>query len=81
MEEIHQPSDYGYYSPKVDPPHQQVIATNNSSSLHRNVTAHKIKRKKESYAEVVKDKISERKGDKEKTLAIEYNKMMRNRKT
>ena len=81
MEEVHQPSDQGYYSPKVDPPHQQVlvsspkevIAANDSSSLHRNVTAHKNKRKKESYAEVVKGKITERKVDKEKTLAIEYN--------
>ena len=38
--------NYGYYSPKVDPPHQQVlvsspkevVAANDSSSLHRNVT-------------------------------------------
>ena len=82
MEEVHQPSDYGYYLPKIDPPHQQVlvsspeevIAANDSSSLRRTVTARKNKRKKESYAEVVKDKISERKGDKEKTLAIKYNK-------
>ena len=39
--------NYGYYSPKVDPPHQQVlisspkevVAANDLSSLHRNVTA------------------------------------------
>ena len=39
--------NYGYYSPKVDPPHKQVlvsspkevVAANDSSSLHRNVTA------------------------------------------
>ena len=38
--------NYGYYSPKVDPPHQhvlvsspkEVVAANDSSSLHRNVT-------------------------------------------
>ena len=74
--------NYGYYSPKGDPPHQQVlvsspeevVAANDSSNLHRNVTARKNKRKRKSYAEVVKEKISERKGDKEKTLAIEYKK-------
>ena len=46
--------NYRYYSPKVDPPHQQflvsspkeVIAANDSSSLYRNVTARKNKRKK-----------------------------------
>ena len=46
--------NYGYYSPKVDPPDQQflvsspkeVIAANDSSSLYRNVTARKNKRKK-----------------------------------
>ena len=72
MEEVHQTSKLWVLSPKVDPPHQQVlvsspkevIAANDSSSLHRNVTARKNKRKQKSYAEVVKNKISERKGDK-----------------
>ena len=74
--------NYGYYSPKVDLLHQQVLVSspkevvvaNDSSNLHRNVTARKNKRKTKSYAEVIKEKISERKGDKEKTLATEYNK-------
>ena len=35
---------------------------------------YKSKRKKKSYTEIVKEKISERKGDKQKTLAIEYKK-------
>ena len=73
---------YGYYSPKVDPPHQQVlvsnpkevVAANDLSNLHRNVTTRKNKRKKKSYAEIVKEKISERRGDKQKTLATEYKK-------
>ena len=42
-------SNYGYYSLKGDPPHQQVlvsspeevVTTNDSSSLHRNVTVRK----------------------------------------
>ena len=74
--------NYGYYSPKVDPQHQQVlvcspkeaVATNDSLSLHRNVTARKNKRKRKSYPEIVKEKISERKGDKQKALALEYKK-------
>ena len=40
----------------------------------RNVTARKNKGKKKSYAEIVKEKISERKGDKQNVLAIEYKK-------
>ena len=72
--------NYGYYSPIVDPPHQQVlvsspkevVAVNDSSSLHRNVTVRKDKRQRKSYAEIVKEKIPERKEDKKKTLAIEY---------
>ena len=80
--------NYGYYSPKVDPPHQQflvsspkeVVVANDSSSLRRNVAARKNKRKKKSYAEIVTEKISERKGDKQNALPIEYRKMMRNRK-
>ena len=75
-------SSYGYYSPIVDLPHQQllvsspkeIVAANDSSSLYRNVTVRKNKRKRKSYAEIVKEKISERKGDKQKTLAIEYKK-------
>ena len=74
--------NYGYYSPKVDPPHKQVlvcspkeaVAANDSLSLHRNVTARKNKRKRKSYAEFVKEKISERKGDKQKMLAVQYKK-------
>ena len=74
--------NYGYYSRKGDPPHQQVLVSkpeeaveaNDSSSLHRNVTVRKNKRKKKSYAEIVKEKISEKKGDKQKALAIEYKK-------
>ena len=74
--------NYGYYSPKVDPPRQQflvsspkeVVVANDSSSLHRNVTARKNRRKKKSYAEIVREKISERKGDKQNELAIEYKK-------
>ena len=50
------------------------MAANDSSSLYRNVTVRKNKRKRKSYAEIVKEKISERKGDKQKTLAIEYKK-------
>ena len=50
----------------------KVVAANDSLSLHRNVTVRKNKRKRKSYAEIVKEKISERKGDKQKTLAIEY---------
>ena len=50
------------------------MAANDSSSLFRNVTVRKNKRKRKSYAEIVKEKISERKGDKQKTLAIEYKK-------
>ena len=69
--------NYGYYSPIVDPPHQQVlvsspkevVAVNDSSSLHRNVTVRKDKRQRK---EIVKEKIPERKEDKQKTLAIEY---------
>ena len=72
--------NYGYSSPIVDPPHQQVlvsslkevVAVNDSSSLHRNVTIRKEKRQRKSYAEIVKEKIPERKGDKQKTVAIEY---------
>ena len=74
--------NYGYYSRKGDLPHQQVLVSSpeevvgasDSSSLHRNVTVRKNKRKRKSYAEIVKEKISERKGDKQKTLAIEYKK-------
>ena len=40
----------------------------------RNVTARKNKGKKKSFAEIVKEKISERKGDKQNALAIEYKK-------
>ena len=50
----------------------KVVAANDSLSLHRNVTVRKNKRKRKSYAEIVKEKISERKGDKQKTLPIEY---------
>ena len=50
------------------------MAANDSSSLYRNVTVRKNKRKRKRYAEIVKEKISERKGDKQKTLAIEYKK-------
>ena len=72
--------NYGYYSPKVDTPHQEVlvsspkeeVAANDSSSLHRKITDLKNKRKRKSYAEIAKEKISERKGDKQKTLAIEF---------
>ena len=90
MEEVHQTSKLWVLSPKVVPPHQQVlvsspkevIAANDSSSLHGNVTVRKNKRNRKSYAEIVKEKISERKGDKQKTLAVEYKKkMMTNRKT
>ena len=35
---------------------------------------YKSKRKKKSYAEIVKEKISERKGDKQKMLAVECKK-------
>ena len=82
MEEVHQPSKLWYYLPKGNPPQQQVlvscpeevVAASDSSSLHRNVTVRKNKRKRQSYTEIVKEKISERKGDKQKTLAIEYKK-------
>ena len=82
MEEVHQPSELWVLFTKSRPStptsfSKQSKGSNSgqdSSSLHRNVTARKNKRKKKSYAEVVKDKISERKEDKEKTLAIEYNK-------
>ena len=82
MEEVHQTSKLWVLSPKVDPPHQQVlvsspkevIAANDSSSLHGNVTVRKNKRNRKSYAEIVKEKISERKGDKQKALAVEYKK-------
>ena len=81
MEEVHQPSELWVLFTKSRPStptsfSKQSKGSNSgqdSSSLHRNVTARKNKRKKKNYAEVVKDKISERKGD-EKTLAIEYNK-------
>ena len=53
---------------------KEVVAANGSSSLHRNVTARKKKRKRKSYAEIIKEKISERKGVKQKTLVIEYKK-------
>ena len=74
--------NYGYYPPKVDPPHQQLLASdpkqlvaaNDLSSLHRNTTVCKNKRKRKSYTETVKEKILERKGHKQKMLAIEYNK-------
>ena len=46
----------------------------NDLSLQRNVTIHKKKRKTISYVEIVKEKISERKGENPKTLAIEYKK-------
>ena len=70
----------GYYSPKIDPPHQQILVSspkevavaNDSSSLHRNVTARKNKRKRKSYAEIVKEKISKKKGDRQKALAMKY---------
>ena len=38
------------------------------------MTVWKNKRKRKSYAEIVKEKISERKGGKQKTLAVEYKK-------
>ena len=38
------------------------------------MTVWKNKRKRKSYAEIVKERISERKGDKQKTLAVEYKK-------
>ena len=53
---------------------EEVVVVNDSSSQHRNVTVHKNKRKKKSYAEIVKEKILERKRDKQKALAIEYKK-------
>ena len=61
--------NYGYYSPKGDPPHQQVLVSspedsspvaNDSSSLHRNVTVCKNKRKRKSYMEIDREKISEK---------------------
>ena len=74
--------NYGYYLPKGDPPHQKVLVSspeevveaNDSSSLHRNVIVRKNKRKRRSYAEIVKEKISEKKGDKQKAFPIEYKK-------
>ena len=74
--------NYGYYSRKSDLPHQQVLVSSpeevvgasDSSSLHRNVTVRKNKRKRRSYAEIVKEKISEKKEDKQKALPIEYKK-------
>ena len=47
---------------------------NDLSSIHRNVTFLKNKRKRKSFMEIVKEKILERKGDKQKTIAIEYRK-------
>ena len=44
------------------------------SSLHRNVTVRKNKRKIKCYAQIIIEKISERKGENQKTLAIEYKK-------
>ena len=38
------------------------------------MTVSKNKRKTKRYVEIVKEKISERKGDKQKTLAVEYKK-------
>ena len=70
----------GYDSLRVDPPHQQflvsspkeVVAANDSSSLHRNVTAvRKNKWKRKTYADIIKEKISERREDKQKALAFE----------
>ena len=46
--------NYGYYSPKVDPSHQQFLVTGPNEAvavsvlnLHRNVTVRKKKREKE----------------------------------
>ena len=70
--------NYGYYSPKVDPPQllvsssKEVVAANDSSGLSRNVTVRKSKRKRKIHTEIVEEKILERKWDKQKTLAIEY---------
>ena len=40
---------------------KELVATNHSSSLYKNVKARKINRKRKSYAKIVKEKISERK--------------------
>ena len=61
--------------------HQKLLVSSskdvemaNDLSLQRNVTIHKKKRKTISYVEIVKEKISERKGENPKTLVIEYKK-------
>ena len=66
-------SNYDYYSPKVDPPHQQVLVSIprevvvvNDSSLLRNDssllrTFHTSKKKTKSYLEIAKEKILGRK--------------------
>ena len=70
--EVRQPSKLWVLFTKSRPSHQQVLVSSpkkgSSSgqwliklSLHRNVTACKNKRKKKSYVEIVKEKISERK--------------------
>ena len=79
---MNQPSKFGYDSLTVDPPYQEflvsspkeVVAANDSSSLHRNVTVRKNKRNRKIYADIIKDKILEKKEDKQKTLVIECKK-------
>ena len=89
MEEVHQPSKLWYYSPKGNPPQQQVlvsypeeiVAASDSSSLHRNVTVRKNKRKRKSYAEMLKKIYRKEKETSNKPLLLSTRKMMTNRKT
>ena len=66
----------GYYSPKIDPPHQQILVSspkevavaNDSSSLHRNVTARKNKEREKVTRRSLKKKYRKKKETGKKRL-------------
>ena len=81
--------NYGYYSTKGDFPHQQVlvsspeevVAVNDSLSLHRNVQSARKKEREKVTRRSLKKKYRKEKETSKKRLLLSTRKMMTNRKT